>query len=226
MRLIRAPQPGRYGAAVRVVVLVSGVGSTLQALLDAAADPYFPATVAAVGADRAGIPALDRATNAGVPVFVVRLDDHRDRAAWDAALTSAVEAYNPDLVVLAGFMKLLGPAFLDRFGGRTINTHPALLPSFPGARPVRATLKYGVKITGASVFFVDAGVDTGPIIAQAPVAVHDGDDEEALHERIKSVERPLLVETVRRLAAHGWTVNGRKVISANPPDPARSDQRL
>lgn len=197
--------------AVRVVVLVSGVGTTLQALLDAAADPGFPAKVVAVGADRDGIPALERARSVGVPVFVVRLKDHDDRAAWDAALTRAVAAYHPDLVVLAGFMKLLGSAFLDRFGGQTINTHPTLLPAFPGAHPVRDTLEHGVKVTGATVFFVDAGVDSGPIIAQEPVVVHEDDSEETLHERIKSVERPLLVETVRRLALHGWTVDGRKV---------------
>lgn len=201
----------RLPVPARVVVLVSGSGTLLQALLDAAADPGYPVEVVAVGADRDGIAGLDRAERAGVPAFSVKLRDHADRAAWDAALADAVEAHRPDLVVSAGFMKILGPAFLARFGGRMVNTHPALLPAFPGAHGVRDALDYGVKVTGATVHLVDGGVDTGPILAQEAVVVADDDDVESLHERIKVVERRLLVDVVARLAREGCTVNGRKV---------------
>ncbi|SDD16736.1 phosphoribosylglycinamide formyltransferase [Actinokineospora iranica] len=195
----------------RIVVLVSGSGTLLQALLDEAARPAFPAAIVAVGADRTGIEGLARAERANLPAFAVRVGDHPDRAAWDKALTDAVAAYTPDLVVSAGFMKILGPAFLDRFGGRVINTHPALLPSFPGAHAVREALAYGVRVTGSTVHLVDGGVDTGPIIAQEPVEVAPGDDEAGLHERIKAVERRLLVDVVTRMAREGYTVDGRKV---------------
>ncbi|MBM7770204.1 phosphoribosylglycinamide formyltransferase-1 [Actinokineospora baliensis] len=195
----------------RVVVLVSGSGTLLQALLDAAASPDYPAEVVAVGADRTGIEGLARAERAGVPTFSVRLRDHADRAAWDAALTEAVAAHRPDLVVSAGFMKIVGAGFVARFGGRTINTHPALLPAFPGAHPVRDALEHGVLVTGATVHLVDSGVDSGPILGQAPVLVEPGDDEAGLHERVKVVERRLLVDVVAGMAAEGYTVDGRKV---------------
>ena len=195
----------------RVVVLASGSGTLLQALLDAGADPAYAATVVAVGADRDGIAALDRAAGAGVATFVCRVGDFADRAAWDAALAEAVAGHEPDIVVLAGFMKLVGPAFLARFGGRTVNSHPALLPSFPGMHGVRDALAHGVKVTGCTLFVVDSGVDSGPILAQAAVPVLDGDDEESLHERVKGVERRLLVQTVDRMAREGWSVQGRKV---------------
>jgi len=195
----------------RVVVLVSGSGTLLQALLDAAVEPDYPVQVVAVGADRADIEGLARAERAGVPGFVVKLRDHVDRAAWDDALTEAVSAHEPDLVVSAGFMKILGPAFLGRFGGRMVNTHPALLPAFPGAHGVRDAIDYGVRVTGATVHLVDGGVDTGPILAQEAVVVETGDDADSLHERIKVVERRLLVDVVARLAREGCTVNGRKV---------------
>ncbi|NUS65114.1 MAG: phosphoribosylglycinamide formyltransferase [Saccharothrix sp.] len=201
----------RLPVPARVVVLVSGSGTLLQALLDAAADPGYPVEVVAVGADRDGIEGLSRAERAGVPAFAVKLRDHADRAAWDTALADAVEAHEPDLVVSAGFMKILGPAFLARFGGRMVNTHPALLPAFPGAHGVRDAVDYGVKVTGATVHLVDGGVDTGPILAQEAVVVADDDDVESLHERIKVVERRLLVDVVARLAREGCTVNGRKV---------------
>ncbi|GLZ43263.1 phosphoribosylglycinamide formyltransferase [Actinokineospora sp. NBRC 105648] len=174
-------------------------------------DPVFPARVVAVGADRTGIEGLARAERAGLPGFAVRVRAHPDRAAWDAALTEAVAAHRPDLVVSAGFMKILGPAFLARFGGRVINTHPALLPAFPGAHAVSDALAHGVQVTGSTVHLVDGGVDTGPIIAQQAVAVAAGDDEAGLHERIKAVERRLLVDVVARMARHGYTVDGRKV---------------
>jgi phosphoribosylglycinamide formyltransferase-1 len=192
-------------------VLVSGAGTNLQALLDATADPAYGARVVAVGADRDGIGGLDRARAVGVATFVLETRQYPDRAAWDAALTAAVAAHEPDLVVLAGFMKLTGPAFLERFGGRCVNTHPALSPSFPGMHGPRDALAYGVKVSGCTLFLVDAGVDTGPIVAQAAVEVRDDDSESSLHERIKSVERALLAESVGRMARLGWSVNGRKV---------------
>ena len=206
--LIRADSTPRPPAGV--VVLVSGSGTLLQALLDAAVGDY-PARIVAVGADRDGIEGLARARRAGVPEFVVRLADHPDRAAWDAALAGAVAAYQPDLVVSAGFMKILGPVFLDRFAGRVLNTHPALLPAFPGAHAVADALAHGVKVTGCTVHLVDAGVDTGPIVAQEAVAVEPGEDAEKLHERIKVVERRLLVDVVARIAREGLTVTGREV---------------
>jgi phosphoribosylglycinamide formyltransferase-1 len=179
----------------------------MQALLDA----DLPIEVVAVGADRENIEGLKRAERAGVPHFAVKLRDHADRDAWDVALTEAVASFEPDLVVSAGFMKIIGPAFLARFGGRMINTHPALLPAFAGAHGVRDALNYGVRVTGSTVHLVDAGVDTGPILAQEAVVVEPDDTEETLHERIKVVERRLLVETVGLLAREGCTVNGRKV---------------
>ena len=203
--------PASIELPARVVVLASGIGTLLQSLIDATADPAYPARVVAVGADRAGVPALDRAAKASIPSFVVRLADYQGRPAWDRALTAAVAAYEPDLVVLAGFMRLVGPEFLARFGDRTVNTHPALLPAFPGPHPVRDALDHAVKVTGATLMFVDADVDAGPIIAQIPVEIAPDDDEEALHERIKTVERALLVDTVRRLVTYGWTVTGRRV---------------
>ena len=195
----------------RLVVLASGEGTNLQALIDACAAPDYGAQVVAVGADRTGITALGRAERAGLPTFTVRLADYPARADWDAALARACAAYDPDLIVLAGFMKLVGPPFLACFGGRCVNTHPALLPSFPGAHAVRDALALGVKVTGCTVLVVDEGVDTGPIVAQAPVPVADDDDEPALHERIKVTERALLVSTVGRMAREGWSVHGRKV---------------
>ena len=148
-------------------------------------------------------PGLDHARQAGIPTTVVRLADNGDRAAWDQALADAVAEHRPQLVVLAGFMKLLGAPLLEAYPGRIINTHPALLPSFPGAHGVRDALTHGVKITGASVIEVDAGVDTGRILAQVPVEVRDDDTEATLHERIKAAEQPLLVDVVKRLSARG-----------------------
>ncbi len=197
--------------SARLVVLVSGSGSNLQSLLDACADPAYGATVVAVGADRDGIAGLDRAARSGVPTFVERLRDHPLRADWDAALTAAVAAHKPDLVISAGFLKLVGPAFLAEFGDRYLNTHNALLPAFPGIHGPRDALAYGVKVSGATLFFVDAGVDTGPIVAQTTVPVLDDDTEETLTERIKDAERRQLVESIGRLVREGWTVTGRKV---------------
>ncbi|HEX4724485.1 MAG TPA: phosphoribosylglycinamide formyltransferase [Pseudonocardiaceae bacterium] len=201
----------RFPRPVRVVVLVSGAGTLLQALIDATEAADYPVRLVAVGADRRGIEGLARAERAHIPNFVVRLADHPDRAAWDTALTSAVAAYRPDLVVSAGFMKLVGPTFLDAFGGRMLNSHPALLPSFPGMRAAADALAHGVHVTGCTVFLVDSGVDSGPILAQQAVSVEPDDDEATLHERIKVVERRLVVDVVGRLARDGYTRNGRKV---------------
>jgi phosphoribosylglycinamide formyltransferase-1 len=201
---LRLPTPAR------VVVLVSGTGTLLQALLDAAG-PDHPAQVIAVGADRPGAGGLRRAEKSELPTFVVELARHADRRSWDAALTEAVTAHAPDLIVTAGFMKLLGPAFLDRFGGRILNSHPSLLPAFPGTHAVAEALAHGVRVTGTTMHLVDAGVDTGPIVAQRAVDVLPDDTEQQLHERIKVVERQLLVDVVADLIRHGCTVTGRKV---------------
>lgn len=197
-------------APARLVVLASGTGSLLASLLDAAVGDY-PARVVAVGVDR-DCPAATIAADAAIPSYLVRLADYPDRPAWDAAIAEATAEFTPDLVVSAGFMKILGPQFLSRFPGRVVNTHPALLPSFPGAHAVPDALDYGVKVTGCTVHLVDAGMDTGPILAQEAVEVRDGDDEQSLHERIKTVERRLLVDVLAALATRGVTWNGRKAI--------------
>jgi formyltetrahydrofolate-dependent phosphoribosylglycinamide formyltransferase len=195
----------------RLVVLVSGTGTNLQALLDACADPAYGAEVVAVGADRSGTLAVRRAQDAGVPTFELAVSSYDSRDDWDAALTEQVAAYRPDLVVSAGFLKLVGKTFLGEFKGRFVNTHNALLPSFPGIHGPRDALAHGVKITGATLFVVDEGVDTGAIVAQVAVPVQDGDDEETLTERIKAAERAMLVEQVGRMARDGFTIEGRKV---------------
>jgi formyltetrahydrofolate-dependent phosphoribosylglycinamide formyltransferase len=194
-----------------LVVLVSGTGSILQALLDACASDDFGARVVAVGADRNGTGGVARAAAAGIPTFVRRLPDFPDRVSWDRALTQDCVEHKPDLVVAAGFLKLVGADFLSQFGGRLINTHPALLPSFPGLHSVRDALVYGVKVTGCSVILADAGVDSGPILAQHAVPVLDGDDEDSLHERIKVAERSVVVDTIGRMVRNGWSVQGRTV---------------
>jgi phosphoribosylglycinamide formyltransferase-1 len=193
------------------VVLLSGSGTNLQALLDACAVPDYGATVVAVGADRDGVAGLDRADKAGIPTFVCRVPDYASRSDWDEELTRHCAEYEPDLVISAGFLKLVGPAFLRAFAGRYINTHNALLPAFPGIHGPRDALAYGVQVTGATLFFVDAGVDSGPIIAQVAVPVLADDTEDMLTERIKQVERRQLVHYVGRLVREGWTITGRKV---------------
>ncbi|HEY2449475.1 MAG TPA: phosphoribosylglycinamide formyltransferase [Mycobacterium sp.] len=199
-------------APARLVVLASGTGSLLASLLDAAIGDY-PARVIAVGVDR-DCRAAEIATAASLPAFTVRLPDYDGRNAWDTALTEATAAHSPDLVVSAGFMKILGPQFLSHFGGRILNSHPTLLPAFPGAHGVAEALAYGVKVTGCTVHLVDAGTDTGPILAQQPIPVLDGDDEETLHERIKVVERRLLVDVVAAVVTGGVTWIGRKTTIA------------
>ncbi len=190
----------------RLVVLASGAGTTLQAILDASRNPDFPADVVAVGTDRTGIVSEQRATAAGVPVWTVPLSDFAERSTFDAAVADAIAASDPDLVVLAGYMKVLGPAVVSRF--RIVNTHPSLLPAFPGAHAIRDALAYGVKVTGCTVHEVDEGVDTGPILAQAAVAVRPGDDEDSLRGRIQAVERDLYVDTIHQLCS---TIRTKKV---------------
>ena len=199
-------------SASRVVVLASGGGSNLAALLAVHDDAAYGARVVGVVSDKPGARALDLARDAGVASVVVAPADFPDRAAWNVGIAEAVAVFRPDWVVLAGFMRILAPSFVDRFAGRIVNTHPALLPSFPGAHGVRDALAYGVKITGCTVHVVDSGVDTGPIIAQAVVPVEDGDDEGRLHERIKVAERALLVETVGRIAREGLRIDGRRTV--------------
>jgi phosphoribosylglycinamide formyltransferase-1 len=196
---------------LRLVVLISGSGTLLQALIDACAAPDFGAQVVAVGADRDHITGLQRAERAGIPTFVHPLVPGSDRAEWDRELTQLVAEFEPSLVVMAGFMRLVGPQFLAAYGGRLINSHPALLPSFPGTHGARDALAYGVKISGATIFLVDDGVDTGIIVDQVAVRVEDDDSVEDLHERIKSAERGLLVQTVHRLATGSWHLNGRRL---------------
>ena len=191
-------------------MLASGTGSLLHSLLQAAVGDY-PARVVAVGVDR-DCRAATIATESGIPSYLVRLGDHPDRESWDAALADITETHQPDLIVSAGFMKILGPQFLSRFPGRVVNTHPALLPAFPGAHAVPDALAYGVTVTGCTVHVVDSGVDTGPILAQQAVDVLDGDDEETLHERIKVVERRLLVDVLAALSTRGVNWTGRKAV--------------
>ena len=199
----------------RIVVLVSGAGTNLQALLDACTESSYGAHVVAVGADRDDIEGLARADRAGVPTFVAKVDDYTSREHWDRAIGDKVGAFEPDLVVSAGFMKLLSADFLERF--LTLNTHPALCPAFPGMHGPRDALEHGVKVTGATLFVVDAGVDTGPIVAQVPVTVEEDDDVASLHERIKTAERAMLVDAVGRIAREGLSVEGRRVrIGAGP----------
>lgn len=210
IRLIAVPDPIHVPpcAPARIVVLASGTGSLLASLLEAAVGDY-PARVVAVVADR-DCRAGKIAADAGIPAFTARLADYPDRTAWDAAITDATAFHEPDLVVSAGFMKILGPQFLARFPARIVNTHPALLPAFPGAHAVPDALDYGVKVTGCTVHLVDSGVDTGPILAQQAVEVYPGDDEQTLHERIKVIERRMLVDVLAAIATRGVTWSGRK----------------
>lgn len=179
----------------------------LQSLID---DPYRSYDIAVVAADRPAS-GLQRAESAGIPAVVIAPNDYPDRAVWSRALADSIATFDPDWIVSAGFMRILDPVFLNRFPQRVVNSHPALLPAFPGAHAVADAIDYGVKVTGCTVHLVDSGVDTGPIIAQQAVAVRSEDDEDSLHERIKAVEWRLLPEVVNHLVTHGCTVNGRRV---------------
>jgi phosphoribosylglycinamide formyltransferase-1 len=190
---------------------VSGAGTNLQALLDACADPAYGAPGGAGGAGPGDIEGRARGDRAGVPTFVRKVGQFVSREHWDRALTDTVAGFEPDLVVLAGFMKLVGEEFLSKFGGRVVNTHPALSPAFPGMNGPADALEYGVKVTGCTLFVVDLGVDTGPIVAQRVVPVEEDDTVETLHERIKVAEREMLVDAVGRMAREGFRVDGRRV---------------
>ncbi len=195
-----AAPPASSSQRLRVAVLASGEGTLLQALLDASG-PGAAFEVVLVASDRARAPALERARRAGLPTLVVPPAAHADRSAWDAALADALAEHLPGLLVLAGFMRLVGPAVLGRWPSAVVNSHPSLLPAFPGASAVSDALAAGVETTGASVISVDAGVDTGPVLAQRSVPVLPGDTLEVLHERIKAVERPMLLEVLTGIAA-------------------------
>jgi phosphoribosylglycinamide formyltransferase-1 len=215
----------RTGEAVaddkRVVVLVSGHGSNLQALLDTAAEPASGMAVVLVAADRPGAHGLERARRAGVDTAVVRPADHPDRPSFDLALRDLVAGARPDVVCLAGFMRILGPGFVRAFPGRILNTHPSLLPAFRGAHAVREALAYGVKVTGCTVHLVDEQVDHGPVLFQAAVPVEPGDDEDRLHGRIKAEEHRLLPLAVRLLAEGRVRVEGRRARVAEPQEVPR-----
>ncbi|MGX7680958.1 phosphoribosylglycinamide formyltransferase [Jatrophihabitans sp. DSM 45814] len=190
--------PGRFLLVpARLLVLASGSGTTLQAVLDAVAEPGFPAVIVAAGTDRPGCQAMKRAADAGVATFAVALGDFENRADWDQALLETITAFEPDLVVLAGFMRVIAGETVQRF--KMVNTHPSLLPSFPGAHAISDALTHGVKITGVTVHRVDAGLDSGPILAQVAVPVLDDDTEDTLRARIQEAEKPLFIDTIRTL---------------------------
>jgi phosphoribosylglycinamide formyltransferase 1 len=193
-----------------MAVLVSGHGSNLQALIDAAAEPAYGARVVLVVSDRPGAYGLERARRHGIDTAVVRLEDHPDRPSFDRALRDLVAVARPDVVCLAGFMRILGPEFVRAFPNRIVNTHPSLLPAFRGAHAVRDALAYGVRVTGCTVHLIDEEVDHGPVLFQAPVPVLDGDDEASLHERIKREEHRLLPAAARLVAAGRVRVDGRR----------------
>lgn len=188
-----------------IAVLASGTGTLLQALIESSVRDY----IVAVGSDVAGAPALSKAREAGIETFVVAVG--ADREKWNSDLVAHLEGYGTELVVCAGFMRILGPATLAAYPGRIINSHPALLPAFPGAHAVADALAYGVKVTGCTIHVVDSGVDTGPIVAQQAIVIDENDDADTLQERIKQVERVLLVDVVQKILVSGLSVNGRSV---------------
>ncbi|HSF05748.1 MAG TPA: phosphoribosylglycinamide formyltransferase [Methylomirabilota bacterium] len=202
----------RVGEPLRVAVLVSGRGSNLQAILDATGSPEFPARVVLVVSDREQAPALERATACGVPTVFLNPKDFGEREAYDAALSRLLAGRQVGLICLAGFMRILGRAFVLAWSGRIMNVHPSLLPAFPGLHPQRQALDSGVKIAGATVHFVDEGVDTGPIILQASVPVEPGDTEETLAARILVEEHRLYPQAVRLFAEGRLRVMGRRVV--------------
>jgi phosphoribosylglycinamide formyltransferase-1 len=203
-------------ARLAVGVLVSGRGSNLQALLEACAAPRFPARIAVVVSDREQALALERAEAAGVPAVWVSPKDFGDRAAWEAAVIAELRARDVGLVCLAGFMRLLSPAFVRAFHGRILNIHPSLLPAFPGLHAQRQALDHGVRVAGATVHFVDEGLDSGPIVLQAAVAVEPGDTEDTLAARILTEEHRLYPAAVRLFAEGRLEIAGRRVIVKEP----------
>ncbi|WOH94885.1 phosphoribosylglycinamide formyltransferase [Corynebacterium urealyticum] len=206
--------PAPQGRPLRIVALASGSGTLVQALIDNLDSAKVE--LLAIGADR-DCTALERAEKAGLPTFKVEyVPKVTDREQWNRDLIAALESWDADLIVSAGFMRIIGADVVNRFPGRIINTHPALLPSFPGAQAVVDAIEYGVKVTGSTVHVVDAGVDSGPIVAQEAVNVHPSDKVETLHEKIKHVERRLIVQVLHEIAGNGLTIEGRKAqISSN-----------
>ncbi|MDY2941081.1 MAG: phosphoribosylglycinamide formyltransferase [Varibaculum sp.] len=202
---------GSAATPARLVVLISGSGTNLERLMTVAAQPGAPYTIVGVGADRDSIRGLEIARGAGLPTFVHRVADYPTRDDWDCALTADIAAFHPDLVVSAGFLKILGSRCLAAFDGRILNTHNALLPAFPGIHGPADAWEYGVKVAGATLFVVDAGTDTGVIVAQCVVPIYDDDTVDVLTERIKAAERDQLVEYVERLVREGWTIRGRRL---------------
>jgi phosphoribosylglycinamide formyltransferase-1 len=194
-------------------VLISGRGSNLQALIDAVADGTLDASIAVVLSNRADALGLERATAAGIPSRVLAHGDWPTREAYDEALVSALRQAGVELVCLAGFMRLLSPAFINAFPDRILNIHPSLLPAFPGVDAQRQALDHGVTITGATVHFVTPDLDAGPIVLQAPVAVLPGDTVEVLSARILEEEHRLYPEAVRRVLAGGWRIEGRRFVN-------------
>lgn len=192
---------------MKIVMLASGTGTLLQSVIDTAPQGV---EIVAVGTDRP-CQALERAERAGLPTFTVNYEPGvTNRAQWNEQLGETLASYDPDYVVSAGFMRIIGADVVERFAGRIINTHPALLPAFPGAHAVEDAVNYGVRVTGSTVHIVDSGVDTGPILAQQAVPVELDDTPDKLHERIKTVERQLLVQILQGIAEHGITMDGRK----------------
>lgn len=187
--------------AARLVVLISGSGTNLDALLTSLPDSGIPAEVVAVGSDK-DASGLEHASRRGIPTFVVPPGDFSDREAWGEALGDAIASFAPDWIILSGFMKLLPPGVVGRFSPKILNTHPAYLPEFPGAHGVADALAAGVEETGASVIVVDDGVDSGPIVARKRVPIHPGDTEASLHERIKVVERELLLDVLAQVVSN------------------------
>jgi phosphoribosylglycinamide formyltransferase-1 len=212
---------------LKLAVLISGGGSNLKALLDAAADPEFPARIVCVGSDTEA-PGLAHAEAAGVPTFVVRPRDYATREEWGQVLAAAIQEHGvgtgpePGLVVSAGLMRILPGGFVREFSPHLINTHPALLPLYPGAHAVRDALAAGATETGVTVHIIDEGVDTGPVLRQASVQVREGETEDELHERIKQLERPLLVQTVREIALGELDLGGEASRIPTPQHSTRS----
>lgn len=210
----------------RIVILISGRGSNMQAIVQRCAEQRWPARVAAVIANRPEAQGLAFAHEHGIATAVVDHKAHASREAFDAALAAAIDAHAPDLVVLAGFMRILGAAFVQRYQGRLLNIHPSLLPAFPGLHAQRQALLHGVKVTGATVHFVEAELDAGPIVRQAAVAVRDEDTEETLAARILAEEHRIYPEAIEAVLGGGWRVEGRRLVATPLEAGRRAEGRV
>jgi phosphoribosylglycinamide formyltransferase-1 len=196
----------------RLGVLISGRGSNLRAIIEAIREGRLRAEIAIVLSNVATAPGLARAATAGIETCVLSHRDYPSRPAYDAAVVEILRAYRVDLVCLAGFMRLLSPTFIDAFPNRLLNIHPSLLPAFPGVDAQRQALEHGVKVTGATVHFVNAQLDAGPIVMQRAVPVHDGDTAETLAARILEEEHRLYPEAIQRVLDGGWRIEGRRFV--------------